>query len=127
MTTRAILPTLLMITAGAYAQADELTDATQALCDSVKSCALEQVAQEDLTEEMREMMGPMLDNMCADMRSQVQSVPADHKLYQPAVGCMRSMVSLTCEQMQDPQSAKTPECLEYEELAGQAAPPQPRP
>jgi len=125
--TRAILPTLVMIMAGSYVQADELTDAAQALCDSVKSCALEQVAQEDMTDEMREMMGPMLDNMCEEMRSQVQSVPADHKLYKPAVGCMRSMVSLTCQQMQDPQSAKTPECVEYDELARQTAPAQPSP
>lgn len=124
---RAMLPTLVMIMAGAYAQADELTDAAQALCDSVKSCALEQVAQEDQTDEMRERMAPMLDNMCADIRSQVQSVPADHKLYQPAVGCMRSMVSLTCQQMQDPQSAKTPECMEYDELARRGAPAQPKP
>jgi len=120
ITTKAILPALLMIIISGYAQADELTDATQALCDSVKSCALEQVAQQGLTEEMQETMGPMLDNMCADMRSQVQSVPADHTLYKPAVGCLRSMVSLDCRQMQDPEAVKTPECTEYEQLAREA-------
>lgn len=109
-----------MVVVNSYAQADELTDAAQALCDSVKSCALEQVAQQDLTDEMREMMGPMLDNMCANMRSQVQSVPTNHKLYQPAVGCLRSMVSLDCQQMQDPGGVETPECTEYEELAKEA-------
>ena len=115
--TRLILPALLMITISGYTHADDLADAAQALCDSVKSCALEQVAKQDMTDEMREMMGPMLDNMCANMRSQVQSVPADHKLYQPAVGCLRSMVSLDCQQMQDPQRVQTPECTEYEEMA----------
>jgi hypothetical protein len=119
ITTRAILPALLIIISG-YARADELTDATQALCDSVKSCALEQVAQQGLTEEMQETMGPMLDNMCADMRSQIQSVPADHALYKPAVGCLRSMVSLDCQQMQDQEAVKTPECAEYEQLAREA-------
>lgn len=125
ITTRAILPALLMIMVNSYAQADELTDAAQALCDSVKSCALEQVAQQDLTDEMREMMGPMLDNMCANMRSQVQDVPVDHRLYQPAVGCMRSMVSLDCQQMQNPEGVKTPECTEYEQLAKEAGVAQP--
>ena len=122
ITTRAILPALLMITINGYAHADELTDAAQALCDSVKTCALEQVAQQDLTDEMRAKMGPMLDNMCVNMRSQVQSVPADHKLYQPAVGCVRSMVSQDCEQMQNPDRAMTPECSEYERLAKESAP-----
>lgn len=119
-TSRAILPALLMMVVNGYAQADELTDAAQALCDSVKSCALEQVAQQDLTDEMRQMMGPMLDNMCANMRSQVQSVPTNHELYQPAVGCLRSMVSLDCQQMQNPEGVDTPECTEYEKLAKEA-------
>ncbi len=127
MTSRVILPVLLTIMASSYTRADELADAAQAMCDSVKSCALEQVAQQDLTDEMREMMGPMLDNMCANMRSQVQSVPTDHKLYQPAVRCLRSMVALDCEQMQDPGSAKSPECAEYERLAAEASAARPGP
>lgn len=118
----AIVPLLVMIMASAFARADELTDAAQALCDSVKSCALEQEAQAELTPEVREKMGPMLDQMCADMRSQIKSVPADHKLYQPAVGCLRSMVSLDCQQMQRPEGVKTPECTAYEQLAREAAP-----
>ena len=117
ITISAILPALLIILTSAYAQSDELTDAAQALCDSVKTCALEQVAQQDLTDEMRAQMGPMLDNMCVNMRSQIQSVPPEHKLYQPAVGCLRSMVSVDCQQMQSPEGVKTPECTEYEELA----------
>ena len=114
---RAILPALLITMTSAYAQSDELTDAAQALCDSVKTCALEQVAQQDLTDEMRAQMGPMLDNMCVNMRSQIESVPPDHKLYKPAVGCLRSMVSMDCQQMQSPEGVKTPECTAYEELA----------
>ena len=117
ITTKMILPAALVFVINGYAHADELTDAAQALCDSVKTCALEQAAQQDLTPEMRESMGPMLDNMCENMRNQVQEVPADHKLYQPAVGCMRSMVSLDCQQMQDPARAATTECADYERLA----------
>jgi hypothetical protein len=100
--------------------ADELTDAAQGLCDSVRSCALEQIAEQDLTPEARDMMGPMLDNMCATMRSQVRDVPVGHGLYEPAVGCLRSLESLTCQQMQDPDRVTTPECKEYERLATEA-------
>ena len=121
--TRVILPAALVLMVSGYAQSDELTDAAQALCDSVKSCALEQVSREDLTEEMREMMGPVLDNMCENMRNQVKDLPVGHALYQPAVGCMRSMVSLDCEQMQNPEGVKTPECTEYDKLAKEAAAP----
>jgi hypothetical protein len=123
--TRVILPAVLVFAVSGYSQADDLTDAAQALCDSVKTCALEQVASQNVSAEEMAKMGPLLDNMCANMRSQVQDVPADHKLYQPAVRCMRSMVSLDCQQMQTPESAKTAECTEYEKLAVQAPAPQP--
>ncbi len=114
---RAVLPAALVFMFGGYASADDLTDAAQSLCDMVKSCAMEQVAEQNLTPEMREMMAPMLDNMCANMRSQVQQVPVGHGLYEPAVECMRSMESFTCEQLQEPDQLSTPECAEYERLA----------
>ena len=100
-----------------FVAADDLTDAAQGLCDTVKSCALEQIAREDLTPEMHEMMEPMLENMCTTMRENVQEVPTGHPLYQPAVACMRSLESLSCEQMQSPDRTTTPECKEYEKLA----------
>jgi hypothetical protein len=111
---------MLVYLLGGVAVADDLTDAAQGLCDSVKSCALEQIARENLTPEMRASMEPMLENMCVTMRAKVKEVPPNHPLYQPAVACMRSLESLTCEQMQDPQRSSTPECDRYEKLAGEA-------
>jgi hypothetical protein len=118
--TRAIVPALLAVFLSAQAGADDLTDAAQGLCDSIRTCALESISKEDLTPEVLDMMGPMLDNMCANMRSKVQEVPMGDGLYEPAVGCMRSLESLTCEQMQSPDQAATPECKEYERLAREA-------
>lgn len=115
-----MVPALLAVCLSAQVGADDLTDAAQGLCDSIRSCALESMSKEDLTPEVLEMMGPMLDNMCANMRSKVQAVPVGHGLYEPAVGCMRSLESLTCEQMQNPDLAATPECKEYERLAREA-------
>lgn len=111
---------MLLCALASAATADDLTDAAQGLCDSVRSCALEQIAREDLSPEMREMMEPMLDNMCATMRAKVQEVPPGHPMYQPAVACMRSLESLTCEQMQDAQRANTRECERYDQLAKEA-------
>ena len=117
--TRTLLPALLLALGG-QATADELTDAAQGLCDTVRACVLEQAARQELTPEAREMMGPMLDNMCATMRSQVGEVPVGDGLYGPAVACLRSMHSLSCQEMQNPDREATAQCKEYERLAREA-------
>lgn len=111
----ALLPLLSALCVNSVA--DDLGDAARGLCDAVKSCALEQIAREDLTPEMQQMMEPMLENMCTTMQANVQQVPAGHPLYKPAVSCMRSLESLSCEQMQALDRTTTPECQEYEKLA----------
>lgn len=111
----ALLPLLSLLCV--HAAADDISDAAQGLCDAVKSCALEQISKEDLTPEIQQMMEPMLENMCTTMQANVQQVPAGHPLYEPAVACMRSLESLSCEQMQNLDRTTTPECQEYEKLA----------
>ena len=103
------------------ARADDLTTASLDLCEKVKSCAVAKIAEKDLTPEMQQMMQPMLDGMCANMQSRFVEVPTGHPMYKPALACMRSMEEkLTCENMQDPEEMKTPECEEYEKLAQEA-------
>jgi hypothetical protein len=103
------------------AHSDDMTTAAMKLCEKVKSCAMTQVPEEDLTPELRQMMEPMLDNMCADMRNTMGEVPVGHPLHQPALACLRSMEDLSCEMMQDPQRMETPQCTAYEKLAGEAS------
>jgi hypothetical protein len=69
---------VLLLCLPALTLADELTDAAQGLCDNIKSCALEQFAKEDMTPELRQMMQPMLENMCVNLQSQVKTVPPGH-------------------------------------------------
>ena len=111
-----ILPAILALMLSAYSSADDLTDAAEGLCDTIKTCALEAVAGQDLTDELRHKMDPILENNCAQMRSRVKVVPADDNLYQPAVGCLRSMESLSCPQLHNAGAIKTPECTEYDQL-----------
>lgn len=99
------------------ARADELADASVTLCEKVKSCALAQVAEEDLTPQARQMMQPMLDNMCLQVQGAVGNVPAGHPLYAPAVACMQSLHALSCEAMQSAGEAITPACEAFEKLA----------
>jgi hypothetical protein len=116
-----ILPAILALMLSGYSSADELTDAAEGLCDTIRTCALEEVAGPDLTDELRQKMAPVLENNCAQMRSRVQVVAPGDKLYQPAVDCLNSMASLSCPQLQNAGEVKTPECTEYDRLAKEAS------
>ena len=96
---------------------DSLESAGADLCEKVKTCALAEIDKQDMTPEMREMMEPMLENMCVGMRQGMDQVPMDHQLYKPAVACMRSMANLSCTQLQDGNQVQTPECVKYQEMA----------
>lgn len=97
--------------------ADEYSGATLALCEKVKSCALEQMGQQEITPEVRQMMQPMLDNMCSQMAVEVEEVASGHALYKPALACMKSMAALSCADMQSQDGPHTEACKEYEALA----------
>jgi hypothetical protein len=97
--------------------ADDISSAATDLCEKVKACSMAQIEKEDLTPEVRQMMEPMLENLCASMRGGVKEVPAGHELYQPAVECMRSMANLSCEEFQDSAKVETPQCVKYREMA----------
>ena len=125
ITARPILPTILALTLSAYSMADDLTDASEALCDTIKTCALEAVAGQDLSDQLQQQMDSVLEGNCADMRSRVQAVSANDQIYQPAVGCLRSMASLSCPHMQNASQFKTPECAEYDRLLKAASTAQP--
>lgn len=114
------LPVLLLVSSllAPAAGAEEIADVALALCEKVKACSMAEIEEEDLTPEMRQMMQPMLDNMCANMNARVQDVPTGHALYEPAVACMRSMAALSCEQMQS-QQVNTPACQAYEKMVNE--------
>lgn len=107
------------VTAVSAPRADEITDAALSLCEKVKACAMAEMKKEELTAEMRQMMQPMLDSMCANMQARVKSVPSGDALYEPAVACMRSMEALSCKEMQS-DKANTPACQTYEKMAREA-------
>ncbi|TDG12442.1 hypothetical protein E2F43_12615 [Seongchinamella unica] len=103
------------------AAASEIEDAATELCEKVKACSMAHIAEADLTPEVRQMMEPMLKNMCETMRAGVREVPQGHELYQPSVDCMRSMAGLSCQDFEDEQKLQTPACKNYQRLAEQAS------
>jgi hypothetical protein len=121
MTNTTTIPVaILALVLSGYSVADDLTDAAEGLCDTIRSCALEAVAGDDLTDVLRQKMDPVLEGNCAQMRSRVQVVPPGNTLYQPAVNCLRSMESLSCPELHNAGEVKTPECTEYDRLAKEA-------
>lgn len=109
------LRVLLWCLAGiAPAGADELLDTSQALCDKVKACAVEQMVKENVSPEERLAAQPALDQMCREVKQQVAEVLTGHPKYANALACMRSMLGLSCAQMQDETQMATPECRAYE-------------
>lgn len=101
--------------------AGDLEDAATDLCEKVKHCSMAQISQADLTPEVRQMMEPMLQNMCDTMRAGVQQVPSGHQLHDPALACMRSMAALSCDDFQDEGKVDTPACKEYQQVAERLA------
>ena len=111
------LPILCATILSVSAVADDYKDASLALCEKVKACALVQMDSQDITPEVRQMMQPMLDSMCTSMLASVPEVAQDHPMYEPAIACMKSLDGLSCEEMQGEAGAKTAACMEYEEMA----------
>ncbi len=107
--------------AGGVAHADEFVDASMQLCEKVKTCTLESMNVEEVTPEIRDMVMPMVENMCASMRRNYQEVPTGHALYKPALACMRSLSALSCEEI-GRNRTQTDECKKYEAQAKQHAP-----
>ncbi|QFU76798.1 hypothetical protein EY643_14695 [Halioglobus maricola] len=115
-----MIATVVFALSSTLAQADELTDAANQVCEKVKQCTLSQIDQSQMTPEIRAMMEPMINGMCDAMRAGVKEVPNNHELYQPAVACMRSMAELSCEDYQNEESFQTPACTDYAERAEKA-------
>lgn len=115
---------LLCLVAIAPARADELLDAAQAMCDKVKACAMEKMAKENVSAEERQRAQPALEGMCDSVKQQVAETLSGHPQYANALGCMRSMLGLSCAQLQDETQAATSECVAYEKQLRDAPAPQ---
>ncbi len=111
----------LLLTVASGVSAGDLESAATDLCEKVKACSMAQIAEADLTPELKQMMEPMLQTMCDAMKAGVQEVPSGHPLHDPAVDCMRSMAALSCADFQDEQKVETPACKQYQEVAEQLA------
>ncbi|MBT0587349.1 hypothetical protein [Alteromonas oceanisediminis] len=103
----------VLLSAGATAQSFE--QATVAVCDKMKTCALKQMGQEeDLTPQMRQMIEGMIAGMCDNVMDFSQ-IETHAELHKPAAACLQSMAALSCEELEE--DVSTTECEAYEDVA----------
>jgi len=89
--------------------ADEYLEVSMQACNHLKSCAKQNM--QDIPPEYRQMVEQSLATMCQALPS-AESIPGfspNHKLYQPAVACMKSITAQSCKQLETSEGS-TPEC-----------------
>ncbi len=102
------------------ANVDKLGDTATRLCDKIKSCAVAQLEQQQLTPEMRQMIAPSLEGMCKGVRTRVHEVKLDPAMQDAAIACMKTMASAGCEAFVDDQQKLPEACENYQDLVGRA-------
>ena len=119
--TISILSTLTIFIA-AGAQARDLGDATNQLCEKIKTCGQQEIAKQDIPPEMRQMMEGMFSGMCQSMVAPYV-VSAQHAgLEKKAIACIESIETKSCTDLMENNGAETEECKELEAAAEKAYP-----
>lgn len=108
---------ILLFAACGIAQADDFDDASNAMCEHVKACAIKNMGE--VPPEMMAMVQQSMGNMCQQVRTAnpyTQNMRKGHPMYKHATACMRSMTKLSCEVILDG-DPETPECEKAEKEA----------
>lgn len=109
----------LAIFASNTAIADEFDDASNAMCEHVKACAMQEIDMSSIPPEMVPMVTQSLNNMCQQVRTAnpyTQNMRKGHPMYQHATACMNSITKLSCEDIME-DDRQTPECKKAEQEA----------
>ncbi|WP_026376411.1 hypothetical protein [Aestuariibacter salexigens] len=98
-----------------FADVKDLQAASQALCDKLRECTLQNMQQaENITPEIRQMAEAMVSGMCAQFVTAEQIKPYPD-LVEPATACLQSAAALSCSDFE--QNPQTPACQAFEQKA----------
>lgn len=112
---RTVLGALVLL-AASLTRADEMATVTQQMCDKTKACMTERFGgAESLSAEMQAMAVQQMEMACSYIAAQYTAAPHGHPLYKPALACLKSMVALSCDELDDLDDNPTPACQAYEE------------
>lgn len=99
----------------------DLKEDTLALCDKIKSCVLEQVDQETLPPQVKEMMNGLFLEQCEQIVKTYERDLNDAGLEDKAHACLTSLQEQSCSALLSGQdSVKTPQCEDFEAAADAA-------
>jgi hypothetical protein len=114
--TAGLMAAMLLAPVGA-ANADEFTEGVQKLCDKMKQCAMESLKGQEIPPEMKGMIEQQLDQSCVSLEQNYAAALQNEELYQPAIACMNSLLSKSCEEIQQSGTNQTGACKELEAKA----------
>lgn len=100
--------------------ARDISEASNVICEKVKTCGTAQLETQGLPPEMVVMMKAMFDGMCETMIAPYIIKTADAGLEEKAIACLDSISSMSCEHLMEGQGNETEECEEYKQAAEDA-------
>lgn len=115
-----ILPLLFLLTLPGITRATSFTEATQTLCNKIKSCTTIQLKQQQLPPAMMQMMTAMLDETCAKTIAPYARKATNAGLEKKAIACINSINALSCDALMNTSEAETSECRALEKAANEA-------
>lgn len=102
--------------------ASNLSEATNELCQKMKSCGQEQLKQQDLPPEMAQMMEGMFDGMCQSMIAPYVQSTENAGLESKAIACVESINAKSCAEIMNNNGGETQACKDFEKAADEAYP-----
>jgi hypothetical protein len=70
----------------------------------------------DLSPNTQAIITASLENVCASLQQQFDGVASKHPLHSPAATRLKSMIRLSCDQIENMEDSATPECAHYEKM-----------
>lgn len=114
------LSLLICVALPSIGNASNLNQATSKLCDKIKSCAMQEMAEQDLPPGMEQMMTAMFEQSCTSIIAPYAGKATNAGLEQKAVACINSINKLSCGTVMSATGSKTEECKSLESAARQA-------
>ena len=116
-----LLFTIFILSTFSYASnASDMSEASNTICQKVKTCGTAQLESQGLPPEMVVMMKSMFDGMCETMIAPYITQTTDAGLEKKAIACLDTINTMSCEDLMKGQGNETQECKEFEKAADEA-------
>ena len=99
------------------ANAEKVVEMSEAVCAKVKACGIEQIAEQQIPEEMQAAVVTLFEGMCATMVAPYIDRSIEAGLEDQAVACLEAVEAQSCDELVDSGADEIPVCQEYKEAA----------